>query len=57
MVSARPGVSQERLAGALRAAVRGDGTEVVTGDQRRIDLANNATSVANPLSCRAPHTA
>jgi putative ABC transport system permease protein len=45
VASARPGVSQEDLATAVRAAVS-SGATVVTGDQRRTDLANSATQVA-----------
>jgi putative ABC transport system permease protein len=41
----RNGISQTDLAAKVRAAV-GAGADVVTGDQRRLDLANNATDVA-----------
>jgi putative ABC transport system permease protein len=41
----RGGLSQQALAAEVRAAL-GPGPVVVTGDQRRTDLANDATSVA-----------
>jgi putative ABC transport system permease protein len=40
------GVSQRALVNELRAAL-GAGPQVITGDQRRIDLANDATQVAD----------
>ncbi len=49
VVSARDGVRQTDLATAVRQAV-GSGAKVVTGDQRREDLANSATSVATEFS-------
>jgi putative ABC transport system permease protein len=42
----RPGISEAALAARVRAAV-GSGATVVTGDQRRTDLANAATQVAS----------
>lgn len=49
VVSGREGVGQADLARAVRQAV-GSGPEVVTGDQRREELANDATSVATQFA-------
>lgn len=46
-LSARPGVSADALVGSLRSVT---GAEVVTGDQRRIELADQATAVAGQLT-------
>jgi putative ABC transport system permease protein len=50
VVSARPGTGQEQLAAALRAVVQGDEAEVLTGDQWRTKLADEATSMATRLT-------
>jgi putative ABC transport system permease protein len=49
VIAAAGGVSQADLARAVQAAV-GRGAQVVTGDQRRQDLANDATSVATQFA-------
>lgn len=49
VVAARDGVDQATLARSVRQAV-GGGAEVVSGDQRRADLADEATSVATQFS-------
>ncbi|HEX6685471.1 MAG TPA: FtsX-like permease family protein [Candidatus Limnocylindrales bacterium] len=46
-VTARPGVSPDALVDSLRTVT---GAKVITGDQRRIDLANEATAVAGQLT-------
>ncbi|HEX8630048.1 MAG TPA: FtsX-like permease family protein [Catenuloplanes sp.] len=46
VATARAGVSEARLAGAIRAAL-GPGADVATGDQRRAALAERASKVAD----------
>ncbi|MCP2327096.1 putative ABC transport system permease protein [Hamadaea flava] len=53
VIRSRPGIAQTDLAGAVRAAVTGstaNGATVQTGDERRTDLANQATSVATQFT-------
>jgi putative ABC transport system permease protein len=49
VVTAEPGTKQADLARAIQGAL-GKGPQVLTGDQRRTDLANDATSVATEFA-------